>query len=102
MPPAYIVVNMRWDDPEDDLNCDNKDNIGEKIEEIEENLNNQNECIQNYWMSNTSLFNHRYRLVVTFLNQTIDFQCSAPGLKTIGTQKLEIKTVSLMKSTNIK
>jgi len=62
MPPAYIVVDMRWDDPEDYLNCDKKDNIGEKIEEIENNQNeNQiSEFIQNYWKTNTSLFNHRY------------------------------------------
>eukprot|EP00092_Neocalanus_flemingeri_P002019 GFUD01002156.1.p1 GENE.GFUD01002156.1~~GFUD01002156.1.p1 ORF type:complete len:354 (+),score=44.63 GFUD01002156.1:300-1361(+) len=68
MPPAYIVVDMRWDDEEDDVDDvgrDNKLNIDEKIEEIKDNNNYPNEskiadCIQNYWKTNTSLFDHRY------------------------------------------
>jgi len=62
MPPAYIVVDIRWDDPEDELI---KDEIENKIEETEENIKNEDENkidepFQNYWMTNTPFYTQRY------------------------------------------
>ena len=73
MPPAYIVVDMSWEDPDDDLNDlankkENNDKIKEKFDKNENSLDNQNEnkiqeFIQNYWRKNTSPYSHRYRSV---------------------------------------
>lgn len=72
MPPAYIVVDMSWEDPDDDLNDlankkENNDKIKEKFDKNENSLDNQNEnkiqeFIQNYWRKNTSPYSHRYSL----------------------------------------
>lgn len=72
MPPAYIVVDMSWEDPDDDLNDlenenENNDKINEKFDKNENSLDNQNEnkiqeLIQNYWRKNTSPYIHRYSL----------------------------------------
>ena len=68
MPPAYIVVDIRWDDPEDELI---KDEIENKIEETEENIKNEDENkidepFQNYWMTNTPFYTQRYRLIYQY------------------------------------
>ena len=77
MPPAYIVVDMSWDDPEDDLNeienrKDDNDKIDAKNDKVEDNLDNRieikvQEYFQNYWRKHNSPYTHRYRSVLTQL-----------------------------------
>jgi len=73
MPPAYIVVDMSWDDPEDDLNeienrKDDNDKIDAKNDKVEDNLDNRieikvQEYFQNYWRKHNSPYTHRYSLL---------------------------------------
>jgi len=61
MPPAYIVVDMRWDDPEEDINEYRNKNIDQFEEnEINQNQNKIDESIKYYWMK-TSFVAPRYR-----------------------------------------
>jgi len=70
MPPAYIVVEMSWEDPDDDTNKleeMNDNNIDRNVEDLENMLDNQIEkkkedFIQNYWRTCISTNIPRYRL----------------------------------------
>lgn len=70
MPPAYIVVETSWEDPDDDTNEleeMNINNIDRNVEDVENMLENQIEnkntdFIQNYWRTCISTNIPRYRL----------------------------------------
>jgi len=61
MPPAYIVVDIRWDDPEEDINEYKDKNIDQFEEkEINQNENKIDESVKKYWKK-TSFVAPRYR-----------------------------------------